>query len=138
MTSLEDIITNNLKNFEEFLKEIPDKIVRDDMWLRINSYIQINKKDNIPPNLFNEFFEGRALYPDICGLIEGFNDNRLKLYGGGFGQGHCHEICFDRSKRQYIYSTITVGDRRRNDKFSSSNWNEIQKLVLDYMNFVIS
>ncbi len=120
-----------------FIEEIPDKIIRDDMVnaLAYHNFIQNKNKNTSPPiNVFNDIYEGKLLCPDTLGLSYGFDsNNRLKLYGGGFGMGHYHEVSFDSSTQQYIYTLLTNANKERNDLYTHSNWDEFRSLIFNHI-----
>jgi len=126
----------SIRTLLTFIEEIPDKIVKDDIIssLIYSNFLEKNKNIKLPLNLFNDIHEGKVLHPDTLGLSYGFNSkNRLKLYGGGFGMGHYHEVSFDRTTKEYVYTLLTDSNREGNDLYSHSNWNEFKTLIFNYI-----
>ncbi len=124
------------KKILKIIKKIPDKIVRDDILSAFiyEIFIGINQNIKLPTNLFNDIYEGKVLHPDTVGLSYGFDsNNRLKLYGGGFGMGHYHEVSFDSSTQQYIYTLLTNANKERNDLYTHSNWDEFRSLIFNHI-----
>ena len=113
---------------EDYFKDVPDKIVADD----IKNYLS-KKTDK---HFFSDIYKGRTvLRPND--LIEFYsNKDIITLYQGGLGMGNYIRVEYSTKENKYIYYTINSNEKQRED-FKSDNWVEfhtyVRKELLDLL-----
>jgi len=112
---------------EEFLQQIPDKIVVDDIMNYLN-----NIKDK---HFFSDIYDGKTIINPAPFLEYHSNSDVIYLYEGNFGQGNYIGILYSTKEEKYIYFTsFDLYDINSQNKiYENQDWNDIHKYVRNHI-----
>jgi hypothetical protein len=105
---------------EEFLNELPDKIVADD----IQDYL--SRKTN--KHFFSDIYNGRTVLSPNELMQYYSNEDIICLYDGGLGMGNYSRVAYSTKENKYIYYTMNSNEDPRED-FKSDDWKKFHTHV---------
>ncbi len=114
----------------DFLNDIPDEVVRNDVINTINKWQ--NNKEKFSEHSFNKF--RRALNPYPFAHYRNKTSDRVEIYSGGLGHGNFIHIDYDFNLKKYIfYGSEGFSENNKFNLFESSSWDETYNFVTKYL-----